>query len=159
MAKEIELTQGKVAIVDDEDYEWLNQWHWYAAKYGKTFYAARNEGTFPLKKTIYMHCVIMNTPAGMRIDHKDLNGLNNTRNNLRNSTHAQNKQNAGKYSNNTSGYKGVSWHKRIEKYTAQIVVNGKRINLGYFYDLKDAALAYDEAAKKYHGPFAKLNFE
>jgi hypothetical protein len=157
--KEIKLTQGKVALVDDADFEWLNQWKWFAFfnGYGQ-YYAARNEKTFLGRRLIFMHRVIMNTPRGMDVDHINMDGLNDTHANLRNCTHSQNIQNGKKRSNNSSGYKGVSWHKHHKKWYAKININGKHTPLGYFSNPEDAAHAYDEAAKKYHGEFARTNF-
>ena len=151
MTKQIPLTQSKFAIVDDEDFEYLNQWKWYVHKNGNNFYAVRG---FP--KRIQMHRVVMNTSDGIEVDHIDGNGLNNTRSNLRNCTHVQNMQNRKKNSDNTSGYKGVDWHN--EKWRAQITINKKIVFLGYFSSIEDAAHAYDTAAKEGHGNFAKTNF-
>jgi len=152
--KQIELTQGKIAIVDDCDYEWLSQWKWhYNSGRG---YAARNSSR-PNQKTLWMHHVILEH-AGIdfiHIDHIDRDKLNNRRKNLRPATLSQNQWNQKKYRNNTSGFKGV--YKNRNKWCAQIRVNGKRIHIGYFVDLKEAALAYNEAAKKYHGEFSCLN--
>lgn len=156
--KQIELTRGKFAIVDDTDFEWLYQWKWIAVKGRNTFYAVRGEGIFPFRKLVFMHRVIMNTPDGMETDHQDHNGLNNQRYNLRNCTRMQNSQNQKIFSNNTSGYKGVTWEKHIEKWRVRITINRTRIHLGYFSTAKDAGHAYDVAAKKYFGEFAKINF-
>lgn len=156
MTKQIPLTQGKFALVDDDDFEYLNQWKWNATQSGSTFYARRQEGIIPFKKTIPMHRQIMNTPAGMEVDHINGNGLDNRRENLRNCTHAENKRNNKRYSNNSSGYIGVDRNKG--KWRAYIQVNKKWIHLGYFSDPIDAAHAYDNAAEKYHGQYANTNF-
>lgn len=157
--KEIPLSQGKTALVDDEDYDWLSQWKWYAVKMkGKFWYASRKENN-PKRHAVFMHREIMMAPKGMDIDHHDGNGLNNTRKNLRVCTRSENACNRRLPIINTTGYKGVTWNKLEQKYKARIVTNGKGIHLGYFSDPLQAAFAYDEAAKKYHGEFAKLNFE
>jgi len=154
MAKEIQLTQGKVAIVDDEDFEYLNQWKWYA----NNNYAIRS---FTVSKSkvlrISMHREIMKPQKGFVIDHLDGNGLNNQKNNLRICTNSQNLMNRVKNINNTSGYKGVRLHNLSKKWRAQIWLNSKYYHIGLFNDIKDAARAYNEAAIKYHGEFANLN--
>lgn len=156
MTREIKLTKNKVALVDDSDFEWLSKWKWHAEKKRKTFYASRKDENH---NTVYMHRLITNTSAGTRVDHRDENGLNNTRINLRVCTNSQNLSNRGRQSNNTSGYKGVFWDRRVNKWFAQIRVNGKQIYLRLWNTPEEAAHAYDEAAKKYHGEYAKTNFE
>jgi hypothetical protein len=104
-----------------------------------------------------MHNVIMSFLEGYEIDHKDGDGLNNQRYNLRVTTHTQNMKNQRLRSNNTSGYKGVTWHKGAGKWYAQIQVDGKRTYLGLFTILEDAARAYDTAALEHYGEFARLN--
>ena len=152
--KEIKLTQGKVALVDDEDFEELNQFKWYAAKMTKgTFYAGRKKNN----KRAYLHREIMNPVAGMEVDHIDGDGLNCQRVNLRNCTHIQNTMNRRMSLTSTSGFKGVSWHKRDEVWQANIRVDRKLKYLGSFSMLEDAALAYNKAATKYFGEYAELN--
>jgi len=150
--KEIPLTQGKVALVDDEDYEWLSQWKWSYCK--KEGYATR----LCNRKRFYMHRVIMNTPTGMETDHKDRNGLNNKRDNLRICTVSQNHVNQPPSKINKTGYKGITFDKSSEKWRAQIKVNGKHITLGRYTTPEDAARVYDNAAFEYYGEFAYLNF-
>jgi hypothetical protein len=156
--KKIKLTQGKFAIVDDEDFEFLNQFKWYAKRDRTTFYAVRNGGKRPNRVMVQMHRVIMNCPDIMAVDHLDSNGLNNQKSNLRVCTEADNHRNQKMPSNNTSGYKGVVWHESTKRFTAQICVNSKQIYLGSFGVGEEAAKAYDDAAIKYRGEFARLNF-
>ena len=92
------------------------------------------------------------------IDHKDINSLNNKWNNLRAGTRQQNSFNMGLNSNNTTGFKGVSWKKKAKKFVAYIQLDYKKIHLGYFLNKIIAARAYDRAAIKYFGEFARLNF-
>jgi len=158
--RRIPLTQGKYAIVDPEDFERLNRHKWYASKWGNTFYAIRCAG--PAKKTTYirMHREIIHPPRHLVVDYINHNGLDNRKANLRPATRAQNNYNrlAIKRKGATSKYKGVDWKKDKKKWCARIYFNGKLIFLGYFKDEKQAAKAYDKAAKKYYGQFAYLNF-
>ncbi len=156
MTKEIKLTQGKVALVDDADYEYLSQWQWCALKAPNTFYAVRNSSMSTGKRsTIYMHQVL----CGKGADHVDGNGINNTRGNLRLATHAQNMRNSRIPKNNSSGFKGVTWDKQHKKWRAQIQVNGRTQYLGLFAGPEEAGSAYDAAARELHGDYARLNFE
>lgn len=151
--REIELTQGKVAIVDDDDFEWLNQWKWRF-----DIYAVRELRGKPL----YMHRIILQTPIGMQTDHINGDKLDNRRENLRICSASQNKQNEGIRSNNTSGYKGahyVSTNNRIKKWCATIWINNKSIFLGFFLTAEEAARAYDKKAIELFGDFANLNFK
>jgi len=158
--KRIQLTQGKFALVDDADFEWLNQWKWYAHKERNTFYAMRNVRVGLRWKHVYMHREILGLGFDDKRqgDHINMDGLDNRRVNLRIATHVENGRNRGKQANNTSGYKGVRWHKHAKKWQARIEVNGKCKHLGYFIAPEDAARRYDKAARKYHGEFANVNF-
>lgn len=156
--KEIPLTQGKVALVDAEDYEYSNQFKWYAMKHGNTYYAVRHIKKEDGKQTlICMHRVIMKTSKGMDTDHINGDGWDNRRDNLRICTRSQNKMNGNIHKDNTSGYKGVFWQKRDKKWMAQIQIDGKLKYLGLFITKEEAALAYNEAAKELFGEFARLN--
>lgn len=156
--KEIMLTKGMIALVSVEDYQHLSQFKWHAKFDGTNWYAARNSPWVDGKrKPIPMHRVILNAPDGLEVDHRDGNGLNNQRDNLRLATHAKNKCNARLQVNSTSGYKGVSWHKKTKKWQSRITSDGKLIYLGIFDTAIDAARAYDAAALRYHGEYARIN--
>ncbi len=151
--KLIPLTQGRFAMVDDEDCDWLNQFKWYYD--GR--YASSKSKIIKGKKFVRMHSLILNTPKGMGSDHRDHNGLNNQRYNIRVCTAQQNNMNAVNRKNCSSGYKGVGWTKRDEKWRSRIRMDGKEIHLGYFVNEKDAAFAYNQKAIELFGEFAYLN--
>jgi hypothetical protein len=148
--KLIALTQEKSAIVDDEDYDFLNQWKWYAHFETWAWYATR----VYKKKRIYMHRVIMKATSKQYCDHVNGNGLDNRRINLRLCTSSQNAANSKKSRNTTSQYKGVCWHKQIKRWVAYI----QEDFLGSFKDEVEAAKEYDRVARQRFGEFAKTNF-
>jgi hypothetical protein len=158
--KRIKLTRDKYALVDDADYEWLSSHKWYALKHGKTYYA-RHSKRINGKKTFFsMHRTILGLfDPKIKVDHKDYDGLNNQRNNLRVATELQNHHNIPKLPNCSSKYKGVSWSKNARKWEARIRIPDirKRENLGYFINEIEAAKAYNEKALIYFGEFAVLN--
>ncbi len=156
--KTIPLTQGKCAIVDDEDYEQLNQWKWIACKSRNTFYAAKSakiNGYWSTKKM--HHFILPSIPKGSMVDHKNRNGLDNRKNNLRICSIAQNTRNR-KTPPHSSKYKGVCWEGRRKAWRAYITIKGKFIHIGYFNKEERAAIAYDKAAKTLFGEFAYTNF-
>jgi len=158
----IPLTQGQYTIVWASDYEWLMQWKWYAERRPDTgmFYAARSETVDSGKKVnIYIHRQILGLKQGdsKEVDHVySHNTLDNRRSNLRVTDNYGQAQNTGKKRFNTSGYKGVSWDKEKRRWIAQIVANGNYKFLGYYDTKEEAYAAYCEAAKMYHGEFARL---
>ena len=162
MVKEIQLTQGKVALVDDSDYDYLNQWKWFAYQDHNSWYARRTENNNGKSITILMHSLLLNTPKGMLPDHKDGNGLNNQRHNLRVCTYSENQHNKRMTPRNkTSKFKGVHWVNRDKRWRAQIHPPNhlNDIYLGQFVSEIQAAKVYDDAAKKYFGEFACTNFK
>lgn len=150
--KTIPLTQNKFSQVDDEDFDELSKYKWHYLE----GYALRNEYNNGNRKYVRMHREIICAPDELEVDHKDGNGLNNQRSNLRICTSSQNKMNRAPHKDNSSGFKGV-WKERRRWYS-QIYFEGQYIFIGSFLTPEEAARAYDEAAKKYHGEFAKLNF-
>lgn len=157
--KRIELTKGYFATVDEEDYPALSVYKWHYTESAKNKgYAKRRD--YPKGKKgkgfgIYMHRAIMNPSKGKAVDHINGNTLDNRKANLRICAHRENLRNRGKQCNNTSGYKGVSWHKQMKKWTARIMANNKYMSLGLFCRKEDAAEAYKKASKKYHGEFSQ----
>lgn len=160
--KLIPLTQGLTALVDEADFEELSKHRWSAKQDRNTWYASRWVRTGKYRgTTITMHQQLM----GVRgVDHRDGNGLNNQRSNLRLVTQQQNSQNSGKCSTKKSSkYKGVSWKSSHKKWAATISNPRKgtaprsRKHLGYFVEEEAAALAYDNAALELFGEFARPN--
>lgn len=144
--------QGKYTLVDDRDYEFLSQWKWNLDKRG---YVVR---TGTKNQHIYMHRYLLCTPQNYLCDHKDGNPLNNQKNNLRNCSENQNKQNKGIPKTNKSGYKGVHWSKAANNWVAQIRYKNKPVYIGTFNNARHAGLAYDLWAKDIYGQYARTNF-
>lgn len=153
----IPLSQGQFAIVDTADFEWLSKWNWTAIKGTSTWYARRYNGA---DQFVIMHRLILGLDrSDVRIgEHKNHNGLDNRRLNLRIATDADNMHNRRKSRNNSSGYKGVCWHKGEQCWQAKTSLKGRTVFLGYFDISEDAARAYDKFAVDNHGVFAVLNF-
>jgi hypothetical protein len=151
----IELTQGKRAWVDADFFERARLFNWVSARAKHTWYAYRKEG----KKTVWMHREVTEAPTGMEVDHRDGNGLNNFRSNLRLVTHAGNAQSKQtKRSGKTSQYRGVRFHFTSHKWTAQIKRDGLNRWLGGHETEEEAARAYDRAALLLFGSLAQPNF-
>lgn len=150
--------KGMFSMVDDADFEALNQWKWSAEKRGNRFYATRQVISAEGKKTtVRMHREIAQAGDGFEVDHADGNGLNNQRANLRACSTSENQQNRANV-RGSSIYKGVLWDKSHGCWKAKIIVDGKRIMLGSFDMEESAARRYDQAAKAHFGEFARLNF-
>ena len=156
MVKRIPLTRGEFALVDDADYEWLSERKWWYRDCGANAYAGSQTRKNNVIRYLYMHREIMQPPRGMDVDHKNGNGLDNRRCNLRVCTRAQNLHN-GQPLGGSSRHKGVSWSKYAKKWQAYIDVHGKRKHLGYFINEQDAARAYNEEALQNFGEFARIN--
>lgn len=160
----IPLTKGKFALVDDEDFDFINQWKWHINTNG---YAVRSEhiagssegGLIPhgRHKNLFLHRVLTKTPQGMVVDHINRDKLDNRRSNLRICTHQENTFNQT-VKKGSSIYKGVCWDNRAQKWMSYIHPDKKMKFLGYFPTERWAAMAYDIAAKDLFGKFAKLNF-
>jgi len=161
--KEISLTKNQVALVDDVNHNWLNQWNWYAdyRKSTNSFYAVRNSFQKDGKRhQISMAREILGLKYGDKRqgDHQNHNTLDNRQTNLRISTRSQNQMNRKLVQNTSSKFKGVCWHKQTKKWEAYITINGRRKHLGLWIFEELAALAYDFAALEYHREFAFFNF-
>ncbi len=157
--KKIPLTQGQVALVDDEDYEYLCKSKWCAFYSHGRYYAVRTVWENKRNKIILMHRQILNPPKGKEVDHINHNGLDNRKKNIRIATRSQNNQNQRKCTRNTtSKYKGVSWDKKTNKWISYIKINCKRTVIGYYHNEIFAAGKYDEWARKCFGSFANTNF-
>lgn len=160
--KEIPLTRGKVAIVDDADYEELAKHRWYAvpkSKRGHLWYACRGKGPQGAQKKIYMHRTIMGFPDSF-IDHINRDGLDNRRENLRTTDQTLNMANQAKFPGTSSKYKGVYYRANRDAWIAHIKhkeKTGKQIRIGYFKSEDEAALAYNAAALELFGEHARLN--
>jgi hypothetical protein len=162
--KEIPLTQGYVALVDDGDYQRINQFKWHVkinrradgsirAVYAKS--CAKG-----ITKNVRMHRFLLGvSDPEVQVDHEDRNGLNNQRHNLRIASSQQNQCNRPKQNNNVSGFKGVFWNSQKQRWNAKIQHENKQVHIGFFMKVEEAARAYDKAAQKLHGKFAALNFK
>jgi hypothetical protein len=156
MVREIPLTQGYVALVDDEDYESVSQFNWHALITRHTVYA-RRWTRMPNRRIVYLHRMLV-CPEGERlwVDHIDGDGLNNTRANLRSVTQAENSRNRRPQIRNQSGFKGVN--RQGSNWRAAIQQENMYTHIGMFETAEQAAKAYDEAALEHFGEFAFLNF-
>lgn len=142
-------------LYDNKDHKLISKYKWHIYKGWYNFYAHVNSGKRPNRTVIAMHRLIMKFPK--EVDHKNGNGLDNRRCNLRTSINGGNQMNKGLQKNNKSGYKGVSFDKRSRRYISVISINHKRIYLGSFKKAIDGAIAYNKVVKKYHKGFARLN--
>lgn len=154
----VQLTRGKYAIIDSEDFSAVECYKWNYSNSGYAKTAVPHPTIKGRQSYLYMHTLLMSTPKGMHVDHKDGNSLNNQRSNLRLCSHADNMRNSKIPKNNTSGYKGVGFLKRSGRWNACIYFMNKRIHIGNYTNKDDAARAYDTKATELYGEFARLNF-
>jgi hypothetical protein len=157
--RRINLGDDEWTIVEPADYYRFGHLNWHLGGNKRKIYAVRTFKTSPGRITMRcLHREITDAPKGLVVDHKNGCSLDNRRANLRLATRSQNAQNTPKQKNTSSQYIGVSFHKHRKKWTASMKYEGKRIWLGYYENEIDAAKAYDQAAMKYYGEFAKVNF-
>lgn len=153
---EVPLSQGYVAIVDAADAERVLAHKWHARQNGRNVYAIREVRRNGKRTRLLLHKFLTGFE---RTDHRNGNGLDNRRLNLREVTTGENLQNSRRRLDNSSGFKGVSWHKGHDKWRAYIAVSGQRPrHLGYYSTAEEAACAYDAAARELHGEYATVNF-
>jgi len=157
--KEVSLTQGYVALVDDEDYARVSAYKWRVMPQDNATYALRTTSKAEGRESQLLHRFILGLPNGKfpEVDHEDHDGLNCQRLNLRVCNRTQNNGNTRK-SSGTSQFKGVYWHKGNKRWAAAIKKECRNIHLGSFIDEVEAAKAYDKAAIEYFGKFAFTNF-
>jgi hypothetical protein len=155
---EIPLTQNQTALIDDEDFELVSAYKWQVQwnTRTKSFYAVTTIRKPNGKRTtVRMHRLIMGATNSEKVDHIHHLTLDNRKSELRLCTNSQNLCNRGAQDGNTSGYKGVSWHKGNKKWQAKITLNGKGTHLGYFPTPELAHEAYCQSAPEFHGEFAR----
>lgn len=158
--KTIPLTRGKHAIVDDEDYEAVARYRWFAFQNSDSdrFYAARGNRGGRKPHQLFMHREILGAKTGQQVDHVNSDTLDNRRANIRLCSGSQNICNARKMRGTSSRFKGVCFDGRNGKWIAQVGTRTERQYLGLFVDEISAARAYDEAARRLFGAFARCNF-
>lgn len=155
---EILLHSGEITVIDADDWPLVKPYRWYALHTDRTTYAHTNRTVDGRSiPSNLLHRMLLNAKSGEFVDHKDHNGLNNRRTNLRACTQTQNNGNARLSRANTSGYRGVYWHKGCRKWCARIKVDYKYRTLGSFSDPWTAAQIYNTAATKIWGEFAYQN--
>lgn len=161
--KEIQLNHGIIALVDDEDFDRVNQFKWYGYKNGRTTYCIRNIRINGKRSSQSLHHFILNIQNAklnkIEVDHISGNGLDNQKHNLRVCSHSENMMNQRSKKNGSSKFVGVSWNKRDNNFQSEIRYNGIRYYLGTYKSEIDAARAHDNKAKELFGEFANLNFK
>lgn len=147
----------KEVLIDDEDYDKIKGYIWHIYKRPYTFYCGTFYKIDGKQKTIDLHRFLTNCPKGFDVDHINRDGLDNRRSNLRICTRSQNIQNQKIHKDNRYGARGLYWDKSRKKWQVRICINYKTIHIGRFENKEDAINAYNEAAKKYHGEFARVS--
>lgn len=155
------VTGNNVIIVDAEDYLTISGYRWHSIRGGDTLYASAHTWINGKRTIVQMHRLLLSAALSDLVDHKDRNGLNNSRRskNIRMCSSIENMRNRRAFRDCASNYKGVSWYKNSAKWVARIYVAGKAISLGYFVDESEAARAYDNAVRDHYGEFARANFQ
>lgn len=154
--KTIPLTKGLFTIVDDEDFEILNQYKWYALNSSNKIYAARDIVVNRYKSTILLHRFLMNiNDSKIHVDYKNGFSIDNTKQNLRLATNQQNMRNCKQNKGNKTGFRGVIWIQEKKKFRAGITINRKSYHLGYFLTAEEASKVYEAKAKEVYGEFYK----
>lgn len=158
---ELKLTQNKTSLIDDDDWELVSKYKWHALCKEGRWYARTKLRINGKWIGLEMQKLIMGVPIGSPrndlVDHRDGDGLNNRKENLRRCTKSQNMMNRGRQANNKTGFKGVFWDKREQRFAAKICTDKKTVFLGQFKDVEQAACAYNIAALKHHGEFSYQN--
>jgi hypothetical protein len=158
MTVRIALGYNRYALIDHEDLERVVEYRWYYSYKGKHVRATVSMGKGSNKfKTVLLHRFIMNAPDDLQVDHINEDVLDNRKQNLRLCTHGENGQNRGKQKNGKNPYKGITQNPNSKRWMAHIGYNKKHYYLGTYATPEEAARAYNEAALKHHGAFAKLN--
>lgn len=156
--KHLPIKNGVHTVVDDDVYEWAQHHTWYVNKLGYVFYYFyQTVGTTRRRRRETLHRMILKAQPNTIGDHIDGNKLDNRRANLRLVGKLENAWNRSRRSDSTSIYRGVCWDKVAQKWVARITCRGRRMLVGRYHDIDEAARAWNEAAKKYHGEFARLN--
>ena len=153
--KEIKLTTGQCAIVDGKDFEWLNQWKWYAVKTKYQFYAGRTLILVGEQTMQFMHRLILSAEKGEEVDHINRNSLDNRRENIKICTRSENNRNRQVFG--TSKYRGVCWNKGSKKWASYLVTEYEKFYLGLFKEEKDASDAFNKKYKEIHGKMPPKN--
>ena len=153
--KEIKLTRGQYAMVDDKDFEWLNQWKWHATKTKYQFYARRTTTLAGKHIAQSMHRLILDAKKGEEVDHMNRNSLDNRRENIKICTRSENNRNRQVFGG--SKHRGVCWNKGSKKWASYLITEDEKFYLGLFKEEKDASDAFNKKYKEIHGMMPPKN--